>query len=237
MRNFRSVLLVLVCLWFTAPRVGWADPAHVDWVEDPYAPHVTRGTTVRLGSAVGFLYGERADVLALGATTAVGHRFGRLAIEAELDYLALMAKGMSSVRLGDAERLGVLARFDVIRIGPRWVGGNSLLAFYIEGGAAVAWNHWYRPGFDEPMRVVPDDTKRVEGQAGFGLALDHRLQEPIGFPHRIGWFLGWRVALSPHPAEAATVCRGTICRVAPTMAEDRFIDRSMLFQSSLAVTW
>jgi hypothetical protein len=235
--NFRAVLLVLVCLGFTGSRVGWADPAHVDWVEDPYAPHGTNGSTVRVGSAVGFLYGERADAMALGATVAVGQRFGRLAIETELAYLALLANAMSAIRLGDAERLGVVARFDVIRIGPRWVGGNSLLALYVEGGAAVAWNHWYQPGFDEPMRIVPEDTKRVEGQVGFGLALDHRLQEPIGFPHRIGWFLGWRVALSPHAAEAATVCRGTICRVAPSTPEDRFIDRSMLFQSSLAVTW
>jgi len=235
-RNFRWVVLVLVCLGFTGSGVGWADPAHVDWVEDPYAPHVTNGNTVRLGSAVGFLYGERADVLALGVTTAFGQRFGRLALEAELDYLTLQAKGMS-IRLGDAERLGVLARFDVIRIGPRWVGGNSLLAFYIEGGAAVAWNHWYQPERDEPMRIVPADSKRVEGQAGFGLALDHRLQEPIGFPHRIGWFLGWRLAMAPHDAGTSAVCRGAICRSSTATPDERVIDRSMLFQSSLVATW
>jgi hypothetical protein len=236
-RNFRWVLIVGVCLGITGRGFAWADPAHVDWVEDPYAPHVTRGATVRLGTAVGFLYGELLDVLALGATTAVGQRFGRLTIESELDILTLQAKGPSSQRLGDAERLGVIARFDVVRIGPQWVGGNSLLAFYVEGGAAVAWNHWYKPGWNEAMRVVPDDTKRVEGQAGFGVALDHRLQEPIGFPHRIGWFLGWRLALAPHDSDIASVCRGAICRVASTMPQDRFTDRSMLFQSSLAVTW
>jgi hypothetical protein len=237
MRNFRWVLLVIVCLGVTGPRVTWAGPAHGDWVEDPYAPHVTRGTTVRLGTAVGFIYGELVDVTALGATTAVGQRFGRLTLESELDLLTLQAKGGSSLRLGDAERLGVVARFDVLRIGPRWVGGNSLLSFYVEGGAAVAWNHWYRPAADEAMRVVPEDTKRVEGQVGFGVALDHRLQEPIGFPHRIGWFLGWRFAMAPHAADVALVCRGQACRVAQAMPEDRFTDRSMLFQSSLAVTW
>jgi hypothetical protein len=252
-QNFRWVLIVVVCLGITAPDASWADPAqaddvdlaqadeidlaHADWVEDPYAPHVTRGNTVRLGSAVGFLYGERLDVLALGATAAFGHRFGRFAIEAELDVLTLQAKGPSSQRLGDAERLGVVARLDVVRLGPRWVGANSLLALYIEGGAGVAWNHWYRPAYDEPMRVVPEDTKRVEGQAGFGVALDHRLQEPIGFPRRIGWFLGWRLALAPHETGAANICRGAICRVAPAMPEQRFTDRSMLFQSSLSVTW
>jgi hypothetical protein len=226
-----------VCLGITGPEVGWADPAHVDWVEDPYAPHVTRGTTARLGSAVGFLYGERVDVLALGATTALGYRYDRLAIESEFAYLTLQPRGPSGLRLGDAERLGVVARFDVVRIGPQWVGANSLLSVYVEGGAAVAWNHWYQPAWDEPMRVVPDDTRRVEGQVGFGLALDHRLQEPIGFPHRIGWFIGWRLAFAPHDSDGASICRGAICRVAPSMPEDRFTDRSMLFQSSLAVTW
>jgi hypothetical protein len=35
------------------------------------------------------------------------------------------------------------------------------------------------------------------------------------------------------------VCRGAICRAATssTTTDDRFIDRSMLFQSSLAATW
>ena len=236
--SFRWVPFALVCLGITGRGTSWADPAHDDWVDHPLAPHVTRGTTARIGTAVGFVYGELIDVSAIGLTTAVGQRFDRLAIEAELAYLSLTPRGPSSQRIGDAERLGVVARFDVLRIGPRWVGGNSLLAFYVEGGAGVAWNHWYRPGGGDSMRVIPDDTKRVEGQVGFGVSLDHRLQEPIGFPHRIGWFLGWRLAMAPHAPDAGTVCRGAICRVAtPKPEEDRFIDRSMLFQSSLVATW
>jgi hypothetical protein len=133
--------------------------------------------------------------------------------------------------------LGVVARFDVIRIGPHWVGPNSLLSIYVEGGAAQAWNSWYTPDGAAMNRVVPEDSRRVEGQVGFGIMLDHRLQEPISFPHRIGWFLGWRLGLAPHATEAASVCRGVDCRPAPMMPEDSFTDRSMLFQSSLAFTW
>jgi hypothetical protein len=236
-KNFRWVPIVLVCLGITGPRAGWAEPAQADWIHDPYDPHVTRGSTVRLGSAVGFLYGERLDVTAIGATLAVGQRFGRLALEAELDVLTLQVRGPSSRRLGDAERLGVMARLDVVRLGPHWVGPNSLLALYVEGGAAIAWNHWYRPAYNEPMRVVPDDTKRVEGQAGFGFALDHRLEKPHGFPRRVGWFLGWRFALAPQAGDGAMLCRGAICRVAPSMPEPRYTHRSILFQSSLAATW
>jgi hypothetical protein len=227
---------VVVWLEITGLHVGWADPAHVDWADDPYAPHVTKGTTVRLGTAAGFLYREGLDVLAIGATVAAGQRFGRLTLESEFDYLKLTAES-AGIRIGDAERLGVIARFDVLRLGPRWVGANSMLAVYAEGGAAVAWNHWYPLGSDEPMRIVPDDTKRVEPQLGFGLLLDHRLQEPIGFPHRIGWFLGWRLAFAPEDPAVPTRCGGAVCRVVEPMTERQLVNRSMLFQSSLAVTW
>jgi len=243
-RNLRPVVLAILCLGVTG-RPGWADPAQVDpekfdWVDSPYAPHITRGSTVRLGTAVGFLYGEPVDAMVIGASTGVGQRFGRLAIEAELDVLAIKPREPSSTVLGNAERLGALARFDVIRIGPRYVGGNSLLAVYVEGGAAVAWNHWSAAATADAARVVPADTKRVEGQAGFGIEIDHRLQEPIGFPHRIGWFLGWRIAGTPAPDAPDNVCRGEICRTIaspPMTTHDRVIARSMLFQSSLSVTW
>jgi hypothetical protein len=234
------------------PGASWADPAQgepevdperFDWVDNPYAPHITRGSTVRLGTAVGFLYGEPIDTLAIGVTTGIGRRFGRLAIEAELAAFRLKAVGASGVTLGDAERLGPLARFDVIRIGPEHVGPNSLLAVYVEGGAAVAWNHWSPPTARQAPRVVPDDTRRVEGQAGFGIEIDHRLQQPIGFPHRIGWFLGWRIALSPVSGGPDTACRSVerseSCRTvsSPMPASARVVERSMVFQSSLSVTW
>ena len=202
------------------------------------APHETTGTAARLGTAVGFVYGELQDVLALGITAAAGHRWGRFTLEAEYSYLTFQVKGPSGLRLGDGDRLGVLARFDVVRLGPKLVGANSLLSLYVEGGAAVAWNHWYEPADDEHMRLVPDDSKRVEGQVGFGIQLDHRLQEPIGFPRRVGWFLGWRVGLAPHAPETASICRGISCRaVEPMETSDGYTDRSMLFQSSLQFTW
>jgi hypothetical protein len=229
-------MIAAVCLGITGSRAGWAEPAQDDWVEDAYAPHRTSGTIARLGTAVGFLYGEPIDALGIGGSVAVGQRFDRLTIEAELDALAIQSLDGTSSRLGNAERLGVLARFDALRIGPRWVGGNSLLAIYVEGGAGVAWNHWSPVGPNEAPRVVPDDTKRVEGQVGFGIALDHRLQEPIGFPRRVGWFLGWRLAGAPLGARASLACRGEACS-SVAMPEQRFVYRSMLFQSSLAMTW
>ena len=239
--EFRRIALSTLCLTFTGSAVAWAESSTIPrpdhYVEDPMAPHDTTGTAARIGTAVGFVYGERQDVLAVGLTAAAGHRWGRLTLEAEYSYLSFQVKGPSSLRLGEGDRLGVLGRFDVLRLGPRIVGANSLLSFYVEGGAAVAWNRWYEPAYDEAMRLVPDDSKRVEGQVGFGIQIDHRLQEPIGFPRRVGWFLGWRMAFAPHETEAASICRGVTCRPAPMMPNDRHTDRSMLFQSSLQFTW
>jgi hypothetical protein len=240
-----AILMICACLPFTGGAVAWADDAHrVDplkdahYVEDPLAPHKTTGTIARLGSSVGFLHNERLDALALGLVAAFGKRWGRLAIEAEYGIYELSEKGPSDLTIGDAQRLGVLARVEVLRLGSEIVGGNSMLAIYVEGGAGVAWNDWYMPdAIDANNRIVPQDTKRVEGLGGFGIMLDHRLQEPIGFPHRIAWFIGWRMAASPHEAEPAAICRGATCRPAPMMPHERFVERSMLFQSSLSFTW
>lgn len=237
--SVRTRFAVWVCLAVTVEGRGWAEPTQgrEDWIEDPYAEHVTRGNELRLGTVVGFLYGERVDALALGVQLAAGHRFDRLALSSEVSAMTLEALGGENLTLGHAERLGVIARYDLARLGSRWLGANSMLGLYVEGGAAVAWNHWYTPSETEAPRVVPADTKRVEGQVGFGVALDHRFQEPVGAPRRVAWFLGWRLALAPHDSDAATVCRGTSCRAAEPMPSARFIDRSMLFQSSMAMTW
>lgn len=236
----RILCAAAACLSFTGSAVVWADPAPTDYVEDPMAPHRTTGSTARLGTGVGYLSGDAVGATALGLSVAGGRRWGRFALEAEYGWYELSARGASSATLGDAQRLGVIGRFEVIRLGSHIVGANSMLAVYVEGGAGVAWNDWYRPDADEPTRIVPADTKRVEGQVGFGIMLDHRLQEPIGFPHRIGWYLGWRLAMTPHNEGIASVCRGTSCKpmtATPDTEQDRFIDRSMLFQSALFVTW
>jgi hypothetical protein len=241
MSNFRRLwasTLAIVCLAFTGSHVAWADGATPDYyIEDPYAPHHTTGSTARLGTAVGFLYHEAVDVTAVGADTAIGYRFGRLTLEAEYQYLGFQVRGADPTPLGRGQRLGTLARFDVLRLGSRIVGQNSLFALYVEGGIGTSWNHWYRPAYYEASRVVPDDTRRTEGQVGFGISIDHRLQEPIGFPHRVAWFLGWRMGMSPHEPMSASICRGVACKPIVMMDEERYVDRSMLFQSSMQFTF
>jgi hypothetical protein len=236
-RRFRFASLALVCLGFTGADVAWADPAD-DLV--PTAPKSSNGSTARLGTSVGFIYGAPTDVLALGFTAAVGQRFGRLGIEAEYTFLAFQGHGITrsqfgpvdgDIGIGDGQRTAVMARFDVLRFGPKVDHNRALVTLYVEGGAGVAWNHWSRPDSNEAARIVPDDTKRTEGQAGFGLMI---------FPHRVAWLLGWRLALSPHEPMTGSECRGsdsTSCRAVPMTDSGTYIDRSMLFQSSLEFTF
>jgi hypothetical protein len=236
-----SRLLVVACL--AAARTAAADPSQqlgIEYIEDPYAPHDTHGSTVRLGTSVGFIHGERQDVMSLGGTLSGGQRFGRLALEAELGLSNLRSTGTAEpdVPLGRQQRLGVVARFDVLRLDSHVVGPNSMAAVYVEGGAAQVWTQWLRPAADDTIeRMVPENSGRVEGEVGFGIMIEHRLQEPITIPRRVGWFLGWRMGFAPHDSEAASICRGEMCRSATPMPESTYTDRTMLFQSSMQVTW
>jgi hypothetical protein len=232
MRNFRWFALASLCLGFTG--VVSADP--VDDVV-PSAPKASNGSTVRVGTAVGFLYGAPDQVLALGFQAAAGQRFGRLGFEAEYTYLGFRQTGeyMSPIGLtegnisvGNGQRLAALARLDVIQFGPKVENNRALVTVYVEGGAGVAWNHWTRPASTESGRIVPDDTKRTEGQAGFGLMI---------FPHRVAWLLGWRFAVTPHQDMTGSVCRGVSCRAITMPVESSLVDHSMLFQSSLEFTF
>lgn len=221
------------------------------YIEDPYAPHRTNGDSVRVGTMVGFLYGLPQPVTELGAVAAAGKRFGRVTLEGEASYFWLETQGtyltalgptVGDVGVGHGERLGAIARFDVLRLDSHYMGQNSMFAVYVEGGGALEWEQFTAP-VDAAGTLKPDNSRRTEGEVGFGIMLDHRLQEPSGYvPRRIGWFLGWRLAMSPHQDMTATECRSTstMCeRVAMPEPDSGtpVIDRSMLFQSSLQFTF
>ncbi len=209
------------------------------WIDDPYQPHDTTGTNLRLGSAVGHLVHDGKSYTALGAAIAMGPRIGRFTFEADFLYVDLSAPGPSTLRYGNAQRLGVMARVDVLRFGPRMIGANSLLAIYAEVGAARQWHHWSRPGDREPQREVPVDSAISTGVFGFGLNLDHRLEQPRGFPKRVGWQLGWQLTSSQtREPDPMVVCRGpNSCIAAPSMPRPPGRDTALLVTSTIAVTW
>ncbi len=209
------------------------------WVDSPYAPHDTSGTNLRLGSAVGRLVHDDERYTALGLTIAGGPRMGRFTLEGHYTYLDLTAPGPSSQRFGSAHRLGVMARADLIRVGSRVVGANTLLAFYGEAGLFHQLHRWLRPGVYDRPREVSLDGGRAGAMLGFGFNLDIRLEQPRGFPARVGWQFGWQMTLSDeHEPGPTMICRGVSCLMQTTTGSRPPIrDRSMLVTSTIAFTW
>lgn len=196
----------------------------------------TWGPTLRVGTVVGTVDAAATSATGLGLTLAAGHRFWRLTVESELTAMRLQESGpLSSMQLGRSERLGVIVRYDVVRTGSKLAGPNTMLAFFIEGGASQSWTQWFEPEADELQRIVPADTRRVEGQAGLGLSVDHRFVTSGGGVGHFAWHLGWRFA-APSPTEPGYACRGA-CRLAAEPMQTENLEGSVLFQSSLAFTW
>src|ERR1700743_2996834 len=98
MRDCRALVFLLL---LTA-GVASADPVRPDlYVEDPYAPHDTSGSTASLGTMVGFLYGMPQQAGERGLPAAAGQRWGRFSLEAELAYYDLEAESTYMTSLGE----------------------------------------------------------------------------------------------------------------------------------------
>lgn len=214
---------------------GARDPR---WVDSPYAPHHPTGMTMRAGTEVGYVYAKRLEVLALGGTLAIGHRWDRFAVEAGYTYLGLSELGPSNTQLGRVHRLGATIRYEPLRFGSTTVGENSMLAVYIEASVARVLETWFRPGYNQNTRVVPDGGSHGEGSFGFGFLLDHRLERPSKLS-RVGWMFGWRLVAAPNAPEDYVVCRGVACArtTEDPMPMKRSYETALLFTSSLELTW
>lgn len=236
--------IVCVCLGFTVPGIAVADDSRpppevrAKWVQDPYEPHETFGPNLRAGSAVGWLMHNDKRYTALGGAVSFGPRIGRLALEAGYVFAQLSEPGPSTLSHGNIHRLSINSRADLIRLGSRTLGPNSMLAIYGEIGVARQLHHWYKPGENAARRIIPIDGGRTIGVVGFGLNLDHRLEQPLGFPSRIGWQLGWQLTASERAEMGNTIeCRGPECIAGPVMQGGPVRDTSLLVTSTIAFTW
>jgi hypothetical protein len=212
--------------------------AHRNWVDDPYEPDVTDGTFLRVGTAVGSFTVDQRKYTVLGAVISLGRRVGRFSFDFELDRLQLQDSRPTSIILGNATNLAMVGRFDVLRLGPRVVGANSMVAFYAEGAVQRTMYHYDRPQDGEAPRAVPDDSGRTQAAVGFGAILDHRLEQPLGFPNRFGWQLGWRLATQPRDSHDPMVaCRGCLAAQQQTPMTSRDYDTEVILTSTLDFTW
>jgi hypothetical protein len=234
-----ATIAVSVCATFTVTsRQALAGPASSDYIENPYLAHKTDGSMFRAGSIVQEVYSEHQNIMALGGTMALGRRLSRFTFEAEYGYVHYQDTSNDTLALGHGHRIGANARFDVVRLGSNIMGPNSMLAVFVELGVGKTWNSWLAPVADSRTRMMQSDNQRFEQTAGVGIMLDHRLQEPIGFPRRVAWFLGWRAAFAPHDSEPVAVCKGVVCKpVTTTEPTSKLVDTSIALQSSLAFTF
>ena len=218
--------------WLISAIAAAPTPAYA--TAKPWA--TTTARTAATASAAASCTATRA--LGIGAAVAFGPRMGRFTFEASYLYLALSEPGPSSLRYGQAQRLGGMARVDVVRLGSRVLGANSMLALYGEIGAARQWHRWGRPGANEPTRMVPVDAAATLGVIGFGLNLDHRLEKQLGFPSRIGWQLGWQLTSTPtRVSDPMVSCRGPTCAAAPSAPTTVGRNTALLVTSTMAFTW
>lgn len=236
--------LVCVCLGFTVPAVAVADETRVPseaarkkWVDSPYAPHETVGPNLRVGSAVGWVINDDKSYTALGGAISVGPRIGRLALEVGYVFAELSEPGPSTLVHGNLHRFSINSRADLIRLGSESLGPNSMLAIYGEVGVARQLHRWFEPNESAAARIIPVDSGRTIGVVGFGLNLDHRIEQPLGLS-RIGWQLGWQLTASERHAPGDTVvCRGPTCVAGPVMTPLPNRDTSLLVTSTIAFTW
>lgn len=208
------------------------------WVDDPYSPHDTTGANLRVGSAVGRLFHDDRRYTALGLTIAGGPRMGRLTLEGHYTYLDLTAPGPSNQRFGSAHRVGVMGRADLIRLGSHIIGANSLLSLYGEAGLYHQLHRWLKPGVYDRPREVSVDGSGSGAMLGFGFNLDFRLEQPLGFPNRVGWQLGWQMTASDrHDPGPTMICKGVSCLMQTTPGRAPIRDSSMVVTSTIAFTW
>jgi hypothetical protein len=219
------------------PRPQAPQVEHRNWIDDPYAPHVTDGTLLRVGSAIGALTIDQRKYSGIGGVVALGRRINRFSFDVEYTFMQLQDPGPSAVVLGRAQDLALVGRLDLLRLGPRVVGANSMIAFYAEGAVEESAYHYDLPGENDDPRPVPEDNWRAKAAVGFGAMLDHRLEQPLGFPNRFGWRLGWRLASSPRDQHDTMVaCRGCLAAVAG-MPMPRVYDTELIVTSTLDFTW
>jgi hypothetical protein len=237
MRRNSVPWIAYLLLSFTGSGIAWADESQ--------GAYVAQDTGVRAGSVVGHSSFNGDEYLTLGAAFGLGHRFGRLTVEAEYDYLTLQSGGAQSVVLGIAHRVGVNARVDILRVGRRFVGKNSRLVFWGELGVGKQHTSWAEGAVDPTMSRIDRDAlnrqigamdaapARPDAAIGFGWLLDHLFEQPRGFPARIGWQFGWRLTGAEQLASIGPVlaCENDC------MAPEKPADVSLLVTSSLLFSW
>jgi hypothetical protein len=151
----------------------------------------TAAPSTRFGVTAALHDPDASGHFELGPMAAIGARLGRFVGEVDYAYLSFIDP---DVRGGQVQRLGANLRFDVDRSFRRCTryACTRATSFYIEGGAAERFGHW----FVDDAHVQPLRSPNPELHLGLGLELDNQIA-----PHRNGWQFGLRIAFTPKDVE------------------------------------
>lgn len=240
----RSLAAASLLLVFTVSDIAGADDARVrgddagsdlldlatlDEIIRDREPVARVGPALRLGTAVGFTTFDGERVGSVGGYVSGAWQSGRFAVEADYGYFRMHHRVTTqtysgSQELGRFHRAGISGRVDLIHLGRDWVGPNTKLIFWLQGGVGRQAGY-----FD-----TGETFRRNDVTGGFGWLLDYRLKKPLGFPSRVGWHFGWRLLRTGMPtvdAKAAT-CKAPICGY-----DEPHGDTSLLVSSGLHFSW
>lgn len=151
----------------------------------------TAAPSLRFGVTTALHDPDATGHFELGPMVGLGARFGRFLGEVDYAYLSFIDPDTQG---GQVQRLGANLRFDVDRamLSCTRYACTRATSFYIEGGAAERYGHW----FIDDSHVAPVTSPNPELHLGLGLEWDNEIT-----PHRNGWQFGLRVAFTPRDAE------------------------------------
>jgi hypothetical protein len=162
------------------------------------------GPTARFGLTYGITDEAAPGAVEVGPLVALGERLGPFVGEVDWTYLSFFDPAASATGVN---RFGLNLRADVFtsvrrgRCARAWCAQSRSL--YAELGGAERFGRWQV----NATTVAPVNSPQPEGHLGVGLEFDNQLS-----PHRNGWQVGLRFAVSP----ALTSMEDASCRSAST---------------------
>lgn len=164
------------------------------------------GEALRFGVTAGLKDPDAAGHFELGPMIGVGERLGPFLGEIDYAYLSFIDPDTTG---GEVQRVGLNLRYDVDRSYGRclFYACTRATSFYVEAGAAERFGHW----FIDDSHASPVRSPDPEAHLGLGLEFDNQI-----VPHRNGWQVGLRFAITPRDPITETACRGASCAASMT---------------------
>ena len=151
----------------------------------------------RLGVTLGLADQSAPGIFQIGPQASLGEHLG--AFTGELDYAYLSFFDPYASPTG-VHRFGLTLRAELMRDNGHARQILGAHALFVEAGGAERFGKWQV----DATHTVPANSPVPEGHVGLGLELDNRL-----VPHRYGWQVALRFAVSPADPAPDIACRGS----------------------------